>query len=57
MNIFYDDFKATWSWFRKFCHLLNDTDLLASLEKLHPLVNECDLTCVYNMDETRVFFN
>ena len=72
MDIFYDDFKATWGWFRKFRHRQclntislygeggavdrNDPQLLASLERLYAIVNKYDPHCVYNMDETGLFF-
>ena len=72
MNICDDDFKATWGWFRKFRHRQclntislygeggavnrNDPELLASLERLYAIVNEYDASCVYNMDETGLFF-
>ena len=34
----------------------NDLELLASLERLNVIVHEYVPSCVYNMDETSLFF-
>ena len=72
MNISYDEFKASCSWFNQFRHRQflntiklygegsavsrNDPKLLACLERLYAIVNEYDPSNVYNMDETGLFF-
>ena len=70
MNISYDDLKVV--WFIEFRHYQclnivslngeggaidqNDLELLASLEMVYVTVHEYVLGCVYNMDETSLFF-
>ena len=67
-----DKFKASWGWFARFRHRYglngknlfgeggqvdkNNPETLKALEELSVLIGQYDPECVYNMDETGLFF-
>ena len=67
-----DKFKALWGWFVRFQHryglnFMNlcgeggdvdkyDSELLQALDDLGSIIDQYDPSCVYNMDETGLFF-
>lgn len=67
-----EKFKASWGWFARFRHRFglnstnlfgeggevdrNDPEIIEALQELGSVIDQYDPSCVYNMDETGLFY-
>jgi len=73
MEIPEENFKASWGWFARFHHRFglnnanifgeegevdkSDPKIIKALQELGSVIDQYDPSCVYNMDETGLFFH